>query len=336
MADELRPADEPQVIADRCPYSRSFTPRFAHDPACPAYQATTFTVLDTAHQPLGAALTCRHLVIGSHPSRAGRYYPRCGLGTAADRLNWVATVTPARLSVMRSLEEEFAELTEDDRALLLEARARAFAEDAPDEAIEQLEVQLSTFLDRVDAFFDERADRLADIGLPAAQLKELVAEWSITWLRDPGPSSAAVLERGIPGLVPATAALLGVELPAVAPAAHEQLAVSQAGALVIDRSEDPRTLWLRGDVDVSNSDAVGTALADALADGADVLVDFGGVLFCDLSGLRAVVRAAQSAAPGQRITVAHLPAHLRRAVRMVGWSDLPGLVVGGDGDGGGV
>lgn len=126
MSAELRdqPRDPTGAIDDRCPYSRSFSPEFADNPACGAHQPATFTATDTSDRALRAALTCSHLTIGTHPRHRGRFYPRCGLGDAGARLHWVATVTPGRLAVMRSLEEELDELTRADRAALRDAKTR--------------------------------------------------------------------------------------------------------------------------------------------------------------------------------------------------------------------
>jgi anti-anti-sigma factor len=312
----------------RCPYSRAFTPSFAENPDCPAYQGTTFTVMDTAHQPLGSALTCRHLTVGVDLRRAGRFYPRCGLGGADERLRWVATVTPARLAVMRSLEEEFDDATLADRGELLEAKARALSAGARAEDIDALEIQLSAFLDRVDAFIDARSARLADVGLRVSQLKHLLSDWSMAWLRGKNLFAPELPDPRRRGVSPGAAALLGADLVVHhGAAARPDDVVAQTGTLVIERSESPRTLHLRGEIDVSNSDAIATAVIDALSDSGDVRVDFAQVLFCDLSGLRALVRAAQSVAAGQRITVTALPEHLLRALRLVGWSQLPGLLI---------
>jgi anti-anti-sigma factor len=334
MAAQVKPeSDGAGSMAARCPYSRAFTPAFAENPECRAYQGTTFAVLDTAHQPLRAALTCRHLTVGADTRHPGRFYPRCGLGGPEDRLRWVATVTPARLAVMRSLEEEFDEATIAGRTLLVEAKARALAPTAGAADVEALEVELSAFLDRVDTFIDERSDRLADVGLRASQLKELLSDWSMAWLRGHLVFAPDVTDRRLRGVSPAAAAFLGAELPVgEAPAASSSEVVARAGPLLIERTEQPCTIRLRGEIDVSNSDAIATAVTAALGDSGDVRVDFADVLFCDLSGLRALVRAARSVAPAQRITVTALPEHLLRALRLVGWSELPGLVIDGADD----
>ena len=314
--------------ADRCPYSRAFNAEFAANPACPAYQAASFTVLDTANRPLRSAVTCRHLTVGSDGRRRGRFYPRCGLGDAADRLGWVAAVTPGRVAVMRSLEEEFDDFARDDRARLIDAKARLLDGVADDgAAMDALEVELSAFLDRVDRFIDERGDRLADIGLDGTELRLLLSEWSLGWLRSQHVFGPALDVRP-PGLGPRAAAFLGAgQVAGSARTSHADEVVTLAGRLVIEPTEAPRGLRLRGEIDAGNSDAIATAVSGALAQGGDVAVDFSGVLFCDLSGLRALVRAATSATDGGRVVVTGLPSHLQRAIGIVGWSELPALVI---------
>jgi len=71
--------------ADRCPYRRPFSQDFDD---CPAYAPATFTTVDSAGLPRGTWLTCAHLLSGSHPRESGRFYPRCALGTAEDRLRF--------------------------------------------------------------------------------------------------------------------------------------------------------------------------------------------------------------------------------------------------------
>jgi anti-anti-sigma factor len=195
--------------------------------------------------------------------------------------------------------------------------------------VEGLEVQLSAFLDRVDELIDERRDRLADVGLPAERLQELLHDWSLAWLRGRDLFTPAMPELRVHGFAGPAAAFLGADNPAAAATVAGEL-MATAGPLVIDRSGEPMRLRLRGEIDVANSDAIATAVSSALAEADLVVVDFHGVLFCDLSGLRALVRAAQESGAHQRIVVAGLPEHLRRALSIVGWADLPHLVVGDD------
>ncbi|MGH7721869.1 MAG: STAS domain-containing protein [Candidatus Dormibacteria bacterium] len=312
---------------DHCPYSRSFSASFIENPRCPAFQAAAFTVTDTAERVLGPATTCRHLTVGNDSLRSGRFYPRCGLGDPAQRLSWVATVTPARLAMMRSLEEEFAELIAGDRTALLESKARLLAAGAMEGAqVELLEMQLSAFLDRLDHLIVERRDRLSDIGLPAELLQQVLHDWSLAWLRSRHLFSPAVAEMRLTAFAEPAAAFLGAGSRAGGARADAEI-LAAAGRLVIERTSDPLTLHLRGDVDVANSDAIATAVSAAIAEAGEVVVDFRDVLFCDLSGLRALVRVAGDCGTEQRIVVCGLPHQLRRALAIVGWADLPNLVV---------
>jgi hypothetical protein len=118
------PIDAVSVDArpDRCPYSRGFTPEFAESPCCATFQAATFTVADLRHQPLRTTLTCAHLTVGNGVNNGGRFYPRCALGSADERLRWLATVGTARLEVVRSLEEVFEAEMAVRRDQLLDAK----------------------------------------------------------------------------------------------------------------------------------------------------------------------------------------------------------------------
>ncbi len=331
MAPQLNvtPGEHRSQVADRCPYSRSFSAAFVDDPDCPAYQGTTFTVTDTAHRPIGSAATCRHLAVGNDPRREGRFYPRCGLGDAEQRLRWVATVTPARLAVMRSLEEEFDTATLEERSRLIDSKTRVLGNPTDAEAVEALELQLSAFIDRVDVFLSARSARLGDVGLRVSQLQMLLADWSMAWLRSHGVYAPGVEFLARAGMAPPDAALLGAELnaeTATVVAAGE--VVAQAGALTVERrGRDRSTLFLRGEIDVSSVDALATAVVTALEPGGDVSIDFRDVLFCDLSGLRALVRASAGVSAGQAIRLVGLPRHLQRALHLVGWTGLPGLVI---------
>lgn len=44
---------------------------------------------DSRQRPLRPEHTCAHLEVGSS-SQAGRFYARCGLGSAAERQRWAA------------------------------------------------------------------------------------------------------------------------------------------------------------------------------------------------------------------------------------------------------
>lgn len=70
---------------DRCPYRGPFARDFDE---CPAYRPETLPIADSMERQLGSAITCAHLRSGEESPH--RFYPRCGIGTAADRIAWTA------------------------------------------------------------------------------------------------------------------------------------------------------------------------------------------------------------------------------------------------------
>lgn len=309
---------------DRCPYSRAFSAEFVENPCCPAFQATTYKVADLRHLPLNTTLTCQHLTVGNSHQNGGRFYPRCGLGGAEDRLRWLAAFGTARLDVVRSLEEEFEAEMAERRDQVLEARERLLAAAAGDSIAEaEFELRLTEFLDGAAAFIAQRAVRFADVGLAADQLSELLAEWASTWARSRDSHGPAISDLPL--------SIFARESPALVPSGDggqpgpESNGAGPAG-LVLEHTAEPCGLRLGGNIDVSNSMVLAAALSAAAASMAEVTVDFRGVLFCDLSGLRAVVQVAAQIDGGRRIRVVGLPEHLLRATRLAEWAALPGLV----------
>ena len=66
---------------------------------------------------------------------------------------------------------------------------------------------------------------------------------------------------------------------------------------------------------------------DLLPQAGDVHVDLSGLLFCDLGGLQAIVRAAQALEPGRRMVLRGIPRQLERALEIVDWAPLPNLSI---------
>src|SRR2546428_10573591 len=106
--------------ADRCIYPRPFPEGFD---ACPAFQATSFIAADSRNKPLGTWRTCRHLGTGNDLENRGRFYPRCALGDPRQRLQWLAQVSPAKLDIVRALQEEVDQLSRPHRERLVHAPA---------------------------------------------------------------------------------------------------------------------------------------------------------------------------------------------------------------------
>ena len=94
--------------------------------------------------------------------------------------------------------------------------------------------------------------------------------------------------------------------------------------LVVTRTEAPDGLYFAGEIDVSNSHAVAESLRNASMDGADVHLDLSGLSFCDISGIRSLVDAAEARQSG-RLMLHGLPDLLQTVMTVTGWSELPNL-----------
>jgi ABC-type transporter Mla MlaB component len=111
-------------------------------------------------------------------------------------------------------------------------------------------------------------------------------------------------------------------------------AVYDDGVLRITNTDDPPGLSIVGEIDESTYDGLIGALG-RLAHGPDeVHVSMGGVSYCDLAGLRAIVcvTGADGGARGnggdtRRVVLHEVPAQLATVLRIVGWDATPGLAV---------
>lgn len=97
--------------------------------------------------------------------------------------------------------------------------------------------------------------------------------------------------------------------------------------LVIRRTYAPTGLSVSGAIDVFNVDAFAQTLAGSLEQMGDLRVDLHYLEFCDISGIRALVAAARDVPEGRRLVLTGLPLQLRNAMTLVGWNDLPGMVI---------
>lgn len=303
--------------ADRCPWPRPFPADFS---ACPAYQPAGFVVADSLNRTLGSERTCHHLVVGSESNGHGpRFYPRCALGGGAARLRWLATVRPERAAVRRALREEFDEASRPDRERLFSAGARAAAA-PPGSTAERAELEgaRDALTERARRFAGDQAERLADAGEPVAPLLGML-DWQ------PAPGTVTATDEF--WLVGRRTVAAGDDDGCARVEAGNLETVVTAGPMEVARRRRPPGLLVSGEIDTTNAETLGDTLAAELAGRDEVHLDLASVLFCDLGGVRAIVRAAQSAGDGHRVVVHGMPGHLRRALRVAGWSDLPSVVV---------
>jgi anti-anti-sigma regulatory factor len=97
--------------------------------------------------------------------------------------------------------------------------------------------------------------------------------------------------------------------------------------LVVRRTSAPDGLSIDGVVDAFNVDAFSRSLDSSLAGNGDLRIDLNLLEFSDLSGIRALVSAAQRINGGRRLILRGLPEELRTVMTVVGWTNLPGLVI---------
>jgi len=311
--------------ADRCVYPRPFPENFD---ACPAFQATSFIAADSRNKPLGTWRTCRHLGTGNDLENRGRFYPRCALGDEKQRLQWLAQVSPAKLDVVRALQDEFDQLSQPHRERLFDARARLHSGRPSAVREPELEELINGFLSTIDGFLKQNDERFRDVGLPAEPLRQLIKEWVWAWVRTPELARPRFDGKPLEVLDRPVRAFLGAPAEPVPPARRlwDRPLYSDT-ILQIVPTVDPPGLALLGDVDRSNVAAVAQALARTRGHAGDVHLDLSGLLFCDLGGLQVIVRASQALDPGRRLVLHGIPQQLERALEIVDWAPLPNLAI---------
>ena len=112
-------------------------------------------------------------------------------------------------------------------------------------------------------------------------------------------------------------------------------AVYDDGVLRITNTDDPPGLAIVGEIDESTYDGLIGALGKFAHGPGEVHVSMGGVSYCDLAGLRAIVRVtgADDGARGsnggdsRRVVLHEVPPQLAAVLRIVGWDSTPGLAV---------
>lgn len=70
-----------------------------------------------------------------------------------------------------------------------------------------------------------------------------------------------------------------------------------------------------------------TALSDAISGNGDLHIDLSRLEFTDVTGIRALVQVAENAGDGRRLVLRGLPSRIRIVMSVVGWGDLPNLIL---------
>jgi anti-anti-sigma factor len=110
-------------------------------------------------------------------------------------------------------------------------------------------------------------------------------------------------------------------------AAASKEIIYQDKQLVVSRTRKPAGLKFSGEIDSSNAHAVTQSLIGGGTAESDVHLDVTQLRFIDVSGIRAIVSAAESLGEGRRILLHGLPAQLARVVSIVGWAEAPTLAI---------
>ena len=106
------------------------------------------------------------------------------------------------------------------------------------------------------------------------------------------------------------------------------------GVLRITRTGPPSGVSIAGEIDESTYSALVATLDELIRGQHEVHVDLGDVVYCDLAGLRAIVRlagaagqggAAAEGGAGRRVVLHQVPAQLRAVLEIIGWDSVPGL-----------
>jgi anti-anti-sigma factor len=100
-------------------------------------------------------------------------------------------------------------------------------------------------------------------------------------------------------------------------------------ALRITEMGSPTGLVLAGEIDEDTYPALVAKLNEFAARIPEVHFDLGGLEYCDLAGLRAIVRLAGAGQDGHvtRVVLHDVPWRLQTVLRIVGWDTTPGLVI---------
>ena len=96
------------------------------------------------------------------------------------------------------------------------------------------------------------------------------------------------------------------------------------------RTGEPPIMVLAGEVDETSYPGLAAALTGAAAQYDEIHLDLAGLGYCDLAGLRAIVRLADPAAAGgtvKQVVLHQVPDSLRTVLHIVGWDAAARLTV---------
>jgi anti-anti-sigma regulatory factor len=94
----------------------------------------------------------------------------------------------------------------------------------------------------------------------------------------------------------------------------------------------PAALAIAGEIDEATRGGLVAALQKVTRDQPAVEIDLGGVTYCDLAGIRAILLLGRSGGParqasGTRVVLRDTPPELATIIQILGWSASPGLTI---------
>jgi anti-anti-sigma regulatory factor len=88
----------------------------------------------------------------------------------------------------------------------------------------------------------------------------------------------------------------------------------------------PPGLVIAGEIDEDTYQVLVARLNEVAASGPEFHVNLAGVEYCDLAGLRAIIRLTGTGHV-KRVVLHDVPRRLQNVLRIVGWDSTPGLVI---------
>jgi anti-anti-sigma factor len=100
------------------------------------------------------------------------------------------------------------------------------------------------------------------------------------------------------------------------------------GVLRITATPNPPGLTIAGEIDEDTYPAL-VAKLEELADAGEIHLNLAGVQFCDVAGLRAMIRLAGAGrrSDSRQVVLHEVPPQLHNVLGILGWDSTPGLVI---------
>ena len=94
----------------------------------------------------------------------------------------------------------------------------------------------------------------------------------------------------------------------------------------------PEVVLIAGELDVSNYQGLVSVLDDLVDREGDVHVNLAGLTYCDVAGLRAILRLAGTGRGGEGhggrcVFLDDVPQNLTRLLQILGWDSIPDLIM---------